>query len=604
MSRLLRTAAAAALTLAAGMAVAGAASAQTYNRLVVFGDSLSDNGNLYAATGNTQPTSPPYFQGRFSNGPVFTELLGFNAGRFAAGAPVSGSINLAFGGAVTGTAGLPLGMRSQLLAYTGSGGTFGSNDLVSVLGGANNIFQNLAAAGATSNPQGAIAPISLAAASDINFIVNSVATAGAGTVLVANLPKLSLTPQFRGTPAAPLADFAVTTFNGSLSTQLFATAAARPGTNIILMDIFKIGDTIAGNPERFGVTNVTAPCFNGVTVCSNPDDYFYFDGVHPTAAGHRVLAALAEDYLYYGDNGAQTALQAETAYRHREEGADLTSEVLSGRHGWQAGTNLTFGALADRTSTDTRGFVVESDAKDEGVRVGLEYSPSESWRWVLAGTARSGDVKGGAQRFEVESYGIDAAVGWRSGGHFVNFGLGMAADSFDDIQRATGVGPVVHTGTTDGWSRSARAQAGLWMDAGGLAISPRVGLSWVTTEVSGYTEQGVAAQYVYEDRTFEAITAEIAVRAEGEFEGNTFFVEGGYRDSLDDNTGPVGVSIAGSPSQTLYREIEDPFGGQMMASAGLERQWEGMKMTIGYRGRFGESSTSHMAGINFSLPLQ
>jgi len=180
----------------------------------------------------------------------------------------------------------------------------------------------------------------------------------------------------------------------------------------------------------------------------------------------------------------------------------------------------------------------------------------------------------------------------------------MAADSFDDIQRATGVGPVVHTGTTDGWSRSARAQAGLWMDAGGLAISPRVGLSWVTTEVGGYTEQGVAAQYVYEDRTFEAITAEIAVRAEGEFEGNTFFVEGGYRDSLDDNTGPVGVSIAGSPSQILYREIEDPFGGQMMASAGLERQWEGMKMTIGYRGRFGESSTSHMAGINFSLPLQ
>ena len=49
MSRLLRTAAAAALTLAAGLAVAGAASAQTYNRLVVFGDSLSDNGNLNAA---------------------------------------------------------------------------------------------------------------------------------------------------------------------------------------------------------------------------------------------------------------------------------------------------------------------------------------------------------------------------------------------------------------------------------------------------------------------------------------------------------------------------------------------------------------------------
>jgi outer membrane lipase/esterase len=604
MSRLLRTAAAAALTLAAGLAVAGAASAQTYNRLVVFGDSLSDNGNLYAATMNTQPTSPPYFQGRFSNGPVFTELLGFNAGRYAAGAPVSGSINLAFGGAVTGTAGLPLGMRSQLLAYTGAGGTFGSNDLVTVLGGANNIFQNLAAAGGSANPQAAIAPISLAAASDINFIVNSVATAGAGTVLVINLPKLSLTPQFRLTPAAPLADFAVTTFNGSLTTQLYATAGARPGSNIILVDLFKIGDTIAGSPEQFGVTNVTTPCFNGMTVCSNPNDFFYFDGVHPTAAGHRVLAALVNDYLYYGDNGEQTALQAETAFRHREEGADLTSEVLSGRHGWQAGTNLTFGVLADRTSTDTRGHVIESDAKGEGVRLGLEWSPSETWRWAISGSARTGHVKGGAQQFEIESFGVDAAVGWRSGNHFANFGAGAAADSFDDIQRVTGVGNVVHTGATDGWTRSVRAQAGLWIDAGGLAISPRVGLSWVTTEVGGYTEQGVSAQYVYDDREFEAITAEFAVRAEGEFEGNTFFVEGGYRDALDENSGPVGTNIAGSPSHTLHREIEDPFGGQMMASAGLERNWEGMKMTIGYRGRFGESSNSHMAGINFSLPLQ
>src|SRR5690606_8454628 len=48
MSRFLRNAALAALTVAAAGAVASAASAQSYDRLVVFGDSLSDNGNLYA----------------------------------------------------------------------------------------------------------------------------------------------------------------------------------------------------------------------------------------------------------------------------------------------------------------------------------------------------------------------------------------------------------------------------------------------------------------------------------------------------------------------------------------------------------------------------
>src|SRR5690606_29125753 len=105
-------------------------------------------------------------------------------------------------------------------------------------------FQGLPTAGAAANPLAAISPVSTGAAAEVNQIVNRVAQAGAGTVLVTNLPKLSITPQFRGTAAAPLADYAVTTFNSALTTGLAATAAARPNTNIIMMDIFKIGDTI------------------------------------------------------------------------------------------------------------------------------------------------------------------------------------------------------------------------------------------------------------------------------------------------------------------------------------------------------------------------
>lgn len=144
MSRLLRGAALAALTLAA-VSTAGAAGAQSYNRLVVFGDSLSDNGNLFLATGGATPASPPYFQGRFSSGPVFTERLGFNASNFMG--PVTGSINYAFGGARTDSQAAPLGMRVQLAQYQARGGRFGAGDLVSILGGANNIFQGLPAAG-------------------------------------------------------------------------------------------------------------------------------------------------------------------------------------------------------------------------------------------------------------------------------------------------------------------------------------------------------------------------------------------------------------------------------------------------------------------------
>ncbi|HEV2081090.1 MAG TPA: SGNH/GDSL hydrolase family protein [Brevundimonas sp.] len=604
MSRLLRTAAPAALAFAAVCGLASAASAQSYSRLVVFGDSLSDNGNLYAASFNTQPTSPPYFQGRFSNGPVFTELLGFNAGRSAAGAPVTGSINYAYGGARTdNSAGLPPGMRRQLSTYQTAGGTFGANDLVSVLGGANNIFQALPAAAVSASPQAAIQPVATSAAADINFMVNTIAGAGAGTILVTNLPKLSLTPQFRTSPAAPLADFAVTTFNGALSTGLFATAAARPGTNIILMDLYKIGDVIAGSPSSFGLTNTSDACFNGVTVCATPSTYFYWDGVHPTAAGHALLATLAEDYLYYGDAGAKTALQGETAMRFREDMLDASSEGMSGAHGWEAGTGLTFGVLYDSTDFDARGLVPEAESQGWGFRGGLVWSPSATWRASLSASLRNAEVTSPGQTFDVESYAIDAALGWRSGDVFANVAAGGGVDDYEDITRLTALAPIVHTGETQGSSFGARAQAGIWFGGDSFRISPRAAITWTSSEVEGYYEQGVAAQYQYEDRTVTATTAEATVRAETGMGGMSVFVEGGYRDDLDDGSDAVGTSIAGSPSQVLYREIESPFGGHMIAAAGIEGDWAGMKVAFGYRGRFGEHADSHQGGIQVTIPL-
>ena len=47
--------------------------AQNIEGITIFGDSLSDNGNAFKATGGAIPASPPYFNGRFSNGPVWVE---------------------------------------------------------------------------------------------------------------------------------------------------------------------------------------------------------------------------------------------------------------------------------------------------------------------------------------------------------------------------------------------------------------------------------------------------------------------------------------------------------------------------------------------------
>ena len=607
MSRFLRTAAAAALAVAALGAVASAANAQTYNRLVVFGDSLSDNGNLYAVTFGTQPLSPPYYQGRFSNGPVFTELLGFNAGRYTAGAPVTGSVNYAFGGARTDSAASPPGMRNQLLAYTAGGGTFGANDLVSVLGGANNIFQAVPTAAASANPAGAIAPVALSAAADIDFLVSQIAGAGAGTILVTNLPRLGITPQFNqgpGAAASPLVDYAGQTFNSALLSNLMVTAASRPGSNIILMDLYKISDPLAANPGRFGLSNATDACFNGVTVCSNPDSYLYWDGVHPTAAGHRLIAALANDYLYYGDIGAQSTVQAETGYRQREDLLDLASEGLSGREAFTPGMQMTFGLLADSVETDARGPVASADATGWGGRVGFDYATSESMRFGLAASFRTTEVEAGAMDFDVQSFGIDFATGWRSGATFVNAVVGGSIDNYDGITRVTSLAPIVHTGQTSGVSYGARLQGGMWFDMGGIALSPRAAISFVAADVDSYIEQGSAAQYTYDDRTLSGTSAEFALRAEGGGDGVRFWAEGGYRDVLSDGGDPVRVGIASNPAQVLERGFDEPFGGSLLASAGVDANVGPFTLTVGYRGRFGDSADSHVGGITLKLPLE
>jgi outer membrane lipase/esterase len=600
MKTLMRGGALAALTLAA-CAVAGGANAQSYNRLVVFGDSLSDNGNLYLASGGTQPPSPPYFQGRFSSGPVFTELLGFTVGRSAAGAPVTGSINYAYGGARTDSSAFPPGMRLQLTAYTAAGGRFGAGDLVSILGGANNIFQGLPAAGASANPTGTITPVATSAATDVNFIANTAAAAGAGTVVVTNLPRLSLTPQFRGTAAAPLADFAATTFNTAVLTQLTATAAARPGTNIIVVDLFKASDVFAASPAAFGVTNATAACFNGVTVCANPDSYFYFDGVHPTATGHRAIAALVNDYIYYADRGAEAALQGEFAYRHREEGLETATESLSGRGPWEEGAALSMELSGDAVDVDARGAVGEAEADGWAARAALEQTLG-GWRVGLAGTWRESDVETAGTDLEITSYGLDAYAGWRNDSLFLNAAAGIAGDDYDSSRR-TGVGPIVHTAASDGHSTGARVQGGAWFDAGGIALSPRVAVTWLNAEVGGYVEEGAAAQLEHRLRSLSAVTAEAVLRAEAGMGDFSVFVEGGYRDAVTEDFDAVRVGIWGNPAQVLEREAEDPFGGQALAGAGVEGELGPVRVSVGYRGRFGEHADSHMGAVRFTLPI-
>lgn len=47
---------------------------------------------------------------------------------------------------------------------------------------------------------------------------------------------------------------------------------------------------VVANPGAYGFSEVSAACFDGASVCAEPDSYLFWDRLHPTTAAHRLLA--------------------------------------------------------------------------------------------------------------------------------------------------------------------------------------------------------------------------------------------------------------------------------------------------------------------------
>ena len=274
------------------MAMTPIASASSFSSVVVYGDSLSDNGNLYALDGGTYPPSPPYYMGRFSNGPVIAEQLAADLGAplydFAVGGATSGVGNYIDGGtqAALGSLGLP-GMQLEV-ASPGSAAILASpltsTGLFVVWGGANDFLTG-------GSPT--------VAAADIDAIVAKLESDGVKNILVPGMPDLGLTPDFFGDPVA-------TAYSVVFNTTLQATLPA----GATYVDTFNLLHQLESDPSAYGLTNVTDPCFNGVTVCSNPSQYLFWDGFHPTTATDAIVA---EDFAAAATPEPSTLLLLGTA---------------------------------------------------------------------------------------------------------------------------------------------------------------------------------------------------------------------------------------------------------------------------------------------------
>lgn len=295
-------AAMAATAVLATPAVASSLSSH-YSSFWVFGDSLSDNGNLATSVIPGFPPAP-YFEGRFSNGPVWNE--GFLA-EFAPDA----SGNFAFGAAraVPNADGIPdfvdqIALFQSVLPVL----ELGTRPLAAVFFGANDVFGGIGAAAADpANAQSILGATIAASVTAIATGIGTLAASGITDFAVFNLPDLGLIPRLAsaGPQAQGLGTLASLSFNAALDQAIGGLTAS--GLTVTEVDMFGLFVSAVADPAAFGfaASTVQSPCFgvdpfsllsgpSDAPVCSDAGTRLFWDVLHPTAAGHLAIAQTFE----------------------------------------------------------------------------------------------------------------------------------------------------------------------------------------------------------------------------------------------------------------------------------------------------------------------
>ncbi|WP_066375218.1 MULTISPECIES: SGNH/GDSL hydrolase family protein [unclassified Anabaena] len=280
------------------------AKAQSFSGMYVFGDSLADTGNIFNLTNGAVnpvtaiPPSPPYYSGRFSNGPIWVDYVGQQLGlqptlvtHILPNQPLPtqginfamGGANSGFGNAVVPNAPLP-GVLQQVQGFVAgnNGQPVDPNALYAVVGGANDYLF----------PSSLSHPHQPKPYTHISQAVHTLAAAGAKNIVVFNLPDLGKLPG-ASLPGRNPADLTAATleFNSNLTKDL-ATIRQNPNINLREVNVYSLVNRWRASPEKFGFSNVTDACFSvaNATSCSNPNEYLFWDPLHPSSQAHKMIA--------------------------------------------------------------------------------------------------------------------------------------------------------------------------------------------------------------------------------------------------------------------------------------------------------------------------
>ncbi|MDF1684957.1 MAG: SGNH/GDSL hydrolase family protein [Legionellaceae bacterium] len=279
---------------------------------VAFGDSLSDNGNLYEYMKHQLPLSPPYYQGRFSNGPVWIEHL--VASYYPTNA-TSHMLNYAFGG--SGVAeqdedeindGAMLTLDSQVDSYLlAHDKKANESSLYTIWTGSNNYL---------GLPDDVDAEVSFVVGG-IRRNAEKLIDKGAKHVMLIGIPDLGRIPMATEFEATAELSLLANTHNAMLEAEVKKLQIDYPEVEWVFFPVNNMFQEALDYPEHYGFTNTTGTCYETLETIPSPqsvlsmasrikprsartsicDEYLFFDPVHPSARGHEYIALEARKLL-------------------------------------------------------------------------------------------------------------------------------------------------------------------------------------------------------------------------------------------------------------------------------------------------------------------
>ncbi|MBW7981015.1 autotransporter outer membrane beta-barrel domain-containing protein [Enterobacillus tribolii] len=588
------------------MLAIAACPALAFDQVVVFGDSLSDNGNV----------------GRFtydgSQHPLYDDILAQSIG-LNLSASAQGGSDYAAGGAVAAPSlNAQNNTQDQVAAYldTVGGKADGQGLYIHWIGG-----NDLAAAVLNSAQAQTIVLTSAAgAAQQVDTLLN----AGAGTVIVPTVPNIGLTPTLAESiiQAAPLPDqtAALLALHAALNApatdgadgrlqvirQAFQAAAAQAGPlsgavaqqmfdayttlsaqtaaltqlynqqeetllsqrggNIVRVDVNALFNEVVANPAQYGFANTagfacptgvsSARCSSAMSGFDSSKPFLFADDFHPTPAAH----ALIGDYMASVLNApAQVvALTQETAAMARDARAMLDSRLQQLRdNGNIPGSWGVFGGYAGQHYDYAANLAAgDGNATTHNLTVGVDHQITDSW---LAGflISASDDNQQPTPGFTYKGRGLMfsafSAVNVLDNG-WINADLHLMRMNYDDISRSITLGAAnrAEQGDTEGNQYGARITAGWdFPVTPAIKTGPVVQFALDYSHVDGYEENGDDSTAMrFSDQNYHSQVGALGWRLDTHFDVINPYAQITYQHQFGDDVYTAGGGI--KTSQTTF----------------------------------------------------